>query len=116
MTPLRRRMIEDMSLAGLAVTTQGTYVEAVRKLAAFYQRSPEALSEEEVRAYLLHRTTVQGVAQGTFKTDRFGIQFLYGNVLGREWALFSKKGFARQSGSACLCRSPMSRLGVCCAA
>ena len=45
-------MIEDMKLAGLAAGTQTTYIDAVRKLAAHYRRSPDQLSEEEVRAYL----------------------------------------------------------------
>jgi predicted DNA-binding transcriptional regulator YafY len=46
-------MIEDMILAGLAVGTQKIYTQAVYRLAAHYRRSPDQLSEEEVRAYLL---------------------------------------------------------------
>jgi hypothetical protein len=53
MTPLRRRMIEDMSLAGLATRSQAIYVKSVRRLAAHYRRSPDELSEEEVRSYLV---------------------------------------------------------------
>ena len=53
MTPLRERMIEDMTLAGLAAGTQAVYIQAVRRLAAHYRRSPDQLSEEEVRRYLL---------------------------------------------------------------
>jgi len=50
MSPLRMRMIEDMKLAGLAAGTQATYIDAVRRLAAHYRRSPDQLSDEEVRA------------------------------------------------------------------
>ena len=50
MTPLRCRMIEDMRLAGLTARSQAIYVKAVRRLAAYYQRSPDELSEEEGRA------------------------------------------------------------------
>src|ERR1700687_5756770 len=53
MTPLRRRMIEDMTLAGLAPGSQDIYIKSVRRLAAHYQRSPDELSEEEVRSYLI---------------------------------------------------------------
>jgi hypothetical protein len=53
MTPLRLPMIEEMMLAGLAPTTQAVYIQAVRQLAAHYGRSPDRLSEEEVRAYLV---------------------------------------------------------------
>ena len=53
MTPLRTRMIEDMKLAGLAAKTQEVYLQAVSALAKHYKRSPELLTEEEVRRYLL---------------------------------------------------------------
>ena len=53
MTPLRLQMIEDMKSAGLAAATQTVYIDAVRRLAAYYRRSPDQLSEEEVRRYLL---------------------------------------------------------------
>src|SRR5262249_53846268 len=76
MSPLRQRMIEDMTLAGLSPTTQAIYVKAVRDLAAHYRRSPDGLSEEEVRAYLLAMRE-RGAARGTFKANHYGIQFLY---------------------------------------
>ena len=53
MPPLRARMIEDMTLAGLAEGTQRTYIFAVRMLAAHYRRSPDHPSEADVRGYLL---------------------------------------------------------------
>jgi len=64
MTPLRRRMIEDMTLAGLAPGSQDIYIKSVRRLAAHYQRSPDELSEEEVRSYLI-RLRERGAARGT---------------------------------------------------
>jgi hypothetical protein len=66
MSPLRKRMIEDMILAGLALGTRQAYTQAVRRLAARYRRSPDQLSEEEVRGYLLELRQ-QGAARGTFK-------------------------------------------------
>ena len=106
MTPLRLRMIEDMRTAGLASGTQALYLDAVRNLATHYRRSPDELSEEEVRAYLLSLRE-RGVALGTFKTNHGGIQFLYRWTLDRDWPLFGKKkGSVRQSSGACrrLCR------------
>ena len=98
MSPLRQRMIEDMTLAGLSPTTQAIYIKAVRGLAAHYHRSPENLSEEEVRSYLLGMRE-RGAARGTFKVSHYGIQFLYRNTLGCDWALFSKKRSASPSRS-----------------
>jgi hypothetical protein len=65
MSPLRQLMI-DMKLAGLSAATHTIYINAVRGLAAHYRRSPDELSEEEVRAYLL-KMREQGAARGTFK-------------------------------------------------
>ena len=91
MTPLRQRMIDDMRLAGFAERTRDVYIQAVRRIAAHYMRSPDVLSEEEVRAYLLHLRDERGVARGTFKTNHGGIQFLYRRTLERNWALFGGK-------------------------
>jgi Phage integrase, N-terminal SAM-like domain len=63
MTPLRLQMIEDMKSAGLAPRTQAVYIDAVRRLAAHYRRSPDQLSEDEVRRYLLGQRE-RGVALG----------------------------------------------------
>ncbi len=55
MTALRERMIEDMQLRGLSANTQDAYVRAVKQLAEYYHRSPEELSQEDVREYFLYR-------------------------------------------------------------
>lgn len=90
MSPLRTRMIEDMTLAGLAVGTRKIYIQAVYKLARHYRRSPDQLSEEEVRGYLLGLRQ-QGVARGTFQTSQYGLRFLYHHTLGCAWGLFGGK-------------------------
>ncbi|MBI1922346.1 MAG: phage integrase N-terminal SAM-like domain-containing protein, partial [Geobacter sp.] len=46
MTDLRRRMMEDLQLAGYSPKTQKSYLDAVRGLAKYYMRSPDQLSEE----------------------------------------------------------------------
>lgn len=91
MTPLRRRMIEDMRLAGLAAGTQQTYVRAIVRLAGVFKQSPEGLSEEQVAAYLRDLIATDNVARGTFQVARFAIQFLYGNTLRRDWPLLKKR-------------------------
>jgi hypothetical protein len=74
----------------LAVGTQAVYIDAVRRLAAHYRRSPDRLTEEEVRRYLLG-VRVRGLEPGTFKSYQGGIQFLYLRTLDRDWALFQKR-------------------------
>ena len=110
MTPLRKRMIEDMTLAGLVPRTQDVYIQAVRRLAAHYMRSPDLLSEAEVRAYLLHLRDERGIARGTFKTNHGGIRFLFHRTLERDWPLFSQKNAsAPRRSSACRLCSPIPR-------
>ena len=83
-------MIEDMTLAGLAVGTQKIYTQAVYRLAKHYRRSPDQLGEEEVRAYWLGFRQ-RGVARGTFQTSQYGLRFLYHHTLGHAWGLVGGK-------------------------
>ena len=108
MTPLRQRMIDDMISAGLSANTQAAYIGAVRGLAKHYRRSPDDLSEAEVRRYFLHLRDERGIAHGTYQPYHAGIQFLYVRTLDREWALFLKKESARPSVAVCpaFCRMP----------
>jgi site-specific recombinase XerD len=115
MSPLRMRMIEDMKLAGLSPATQATYIDAVRKLAEHYRRSPDQLIEEEVRAYILSLRE-RGAARGTFKTNYYGIRYLYRYTLNSDWALFSKKTSVCRGRSGCRARSPTLRSVGCLAA
>src|SRR5579862_6492236 len=56
-SPLRRRMIEDMAIRKFAPKTQHDYVQRVKDFAAFLGRSPDTASFEDVRRYQLHLTT-----------------------------------------------------------
>jgi integrase/recombinase XerD len=53
-SPLRRRMIEDMTIRKFAAKTQHDYVQRVKDFAAFLGRSPATASKEDVRRFQLH--------------------------------------------------------------
>ena len=53
-SPLRQRMIEDMTIRNLSQATQQFYIYAVRKFSRHFGRSPDRLGIEDVRAYQLH--------------------------------------------------------------
>ena len=53
-SPLRQRMIEDMTIRKLAAKTQRDYVQRIKNFAAFLGRSPDTASVEDVRRYQLH--------------------------------------------------------------
>ena len=50
-TPLRRRLIEDMTVSCLSHATQASYVHAAKKLGRHYGRSPEHVGVEDGRTY-----------------------------------------------------------------
>lgn len=88
MSELRRRMIEDMQLHGLAARTQQSYVAAVKALAKYWRRSPDLLNEEEIRQFFLYLVNEKKAARGTVKIHLCGIRFFYEKTLQRSWTLF----------------------------
>ena len=50
-SPLRRRMIEDMTIRKLELRTQEGYIRAVRSFSAFLAASPDTASSEDLRRY-----------------------------------------------------------------
>ena len=89
MTPLRQRMMHDLQLRGYADRTVEAYTRAVAQLAKFYHASPDQLTEEQVRQYLLHLSTVQRVARGTHTIALCGIKFFYQQTLGQQWTVLN---------------------------
>jgi len=88
MTELRKRMIECLQLRGLSERTQEAYVRAVRQLAAHYHKSPDLISEEELRQYFLFLKNVKHYSRNTMTIAICGIRFFYEQTLNRNWALF----------------------------
>jgi integrase/recombinase XerD len=85
MTPLRQHMREDMQLRGLAARTQESYLAAVRQLAIHYGRSPDQLTEAELRAYFLYLRNEQHLAPNTINVALHAVKFLYTYTLQRPW-------------------------------
>ena len=53
-TPLRQRMIEDMSSRKLCVHTQRSHIYSCKRFAAFLKRSPDTATYEDIRLFQLH--------------------------------------------------------------
>ena len=82
MSPLRRRMIEDMTVRNLSPATQQSYVYAVAKFSRYFGRSPDRLGLEEVRAYQIH--LVAPGCRGRTQPGRRALRFFFGVTLGRQ--------------------------------
>jgi len=81
-SPLRRRMIEDMTIRKFAPKTQNDYVQRVKNFAAFLGRSPDTASFEDVRRYQLH-LTASGVGTPTINQTISTLRFFFKVTLGR---------------------------------
>src|SRR5262249_9687459 len=87
MTPLRRRMIEDMRLRNLSPRTIDAYAMRVGAFARHFGRSPEALGPDDVRAYLLHLVQEKRVSWSVYNQTVAALKFLYEAPLERQGVL-----------------------------
>ena len=88
MTELRQRMIECLQLRGLSERTQESYVRAVRQLAEHYHKSPDQITEAELRQYFLFIKNVKHYSRNTLTVAICGIRFCYQQTLNRNWTIF----------------------------
>jgi len=86
MTTLRQRMIEDMQLHSFSERTQDSYLRAVRQLAAYFNKPPDQINEEELRQYFLYLKNVKKASRSTITLALCGIKFFYERTLLRQWA------------------------------
>jgi integrase/recombinase XerD len=84
MTPLRRRMIEDMTLRNFAPQTIQSYLWCIARFARYFNASPEHLGPEHVRTYLLYIVQERRVSLSNYKQVRSALRFLYRVTLGRD--------------------------------
>jgi site-specific recombinase XerD len=82
-------MIEDIQLRGVSERTQDAYVRAVRQLAEHYGKSPDQISEEELRQYFLYLKNTKQASRSTCTIALCGIKFFYEHTLHREWPTLS---------------------------
>jgi site-specific recombinase XerD len=80
---LRDRMREDLKLSGYSPSTCKIYLIYARLFAKFHMRSPEEMSEPEIRQFLLHLVEERKVSHQTYRQVRAGLMFLYGVTLRR---------------------------------
>ena len=78
-------MSEDLSLAGMSERTHEGYLRAVRKLADFYQQSPDQITESQLRKYFLHLKNDRKFASGSLRVAFSGLKFFYTRTCQRSW-------------------------------
>ena len=81
MGALREKMIEEMKLRNFAARTQKSYLAAMVGLVKHYRRSPDHLTQEEIRSYLLHLQE-RGLSPSSRNVAISGLKFFYQQILG----------------------------------
>jgi integrase/recombinase XerD len=82
-TPLRQRLIDELDLRGYAPQSKLNYVTTVRRMAEHFRRSPDKLTDEEIKGYLLHLIRDKQRARATMSVTISALRFFYQHVLGR---------------------------------
>ena len=85
MTPLRRRMTEDMQVRNFSPHTQDSYVQQVSLFARHFSKSPEVLGPEEIRSYQVYLTNEKKLAPSSILIAVSALRFLYKVTLHRDW-------------------------------
>jgi integrase/recombinase XerD len=81
MGALRTKMIEEMKLRNFSARTQKSYVSAMVGLVKHYRRSPDQLTQDEIRCYLLHLEE-RGLSPSSRNIAISGLKFFYHQILG----------------------------------
>src|ERR1700733_1034320 len=82
LSPLRRRMIDDMTVRNLSPATQLSYLHAVTKFSRHFQRSPDRLGLEDVRAFQVYLVST-GISWPALNQIVCALRFFYGVTLGQ---------------------------------
>ena len=81
MSPLRRRMIEDMTVRNLSPATQRSYLNAISKFRRYFGRLPDHLGLEDVHAFQVHLVAT-GISWPALNQIVCALRFFYGVTLG----------------------------------
>ena len=85
MTKLRQKFITDLTLAGYSANTRKCYVNCVALLAKYYNTSPDKLTIEQLKQYILYSINVRQLSCSYIKSAVRSIELLYTLTLKRNW-------------------------------
>jgi integrase/recombinase XerD len=76
MTALRQQFIDYLQSQDMSTRTQTVYVRAVRQLAEYYHLSPEQITDEQIRQYLVYLKEQKQLSEETIMQLFCGIRFM----------------------------------------
>jgi integrase/recombinase XerD len=101
MTSLRQPMTEDTQVRNLALNTQTFYAQQVSLSARHFDKSPEQLGLEDIRAYQVYLTNEKKLAPGSVLIAVAALRFLYRGLPQKELGLRGRHRCAREAAKNC---------------
>lgn len=89
MSKLREKMLKDLQVRRLALSTQKQYINAVRDIAKYYGKSPELINSQQVQDWLLYLSNERKLNWSTVNVICSGLNFFYFTTLGLSSVDFS---------------------------
>lgn len=83
MNPLRQKLIQEMVLRGFSPRTQDSYLSQIQHLALHYKLSPDKLSDQQIKDYLLHLADVRQLSPSSRNQAVNAMRFFFSRVLNR---------------------------------
>ncbi len=87
MTSLRQRFIEDMQVRNFSPVTQASYTREVSGFARYFNKSPELLGPEQIRAYQIYLTNERKLGVVSISVATSALRFLYRVTLKKNWCM-----------------------------
>ena len=87
MTSLRQRFIEDMQLRNFSLVTQASYTREVLGFARHFNKSPELLGPEQIRAYQVYMRNEKKLGVGSISVATAALRFIYRVTLKKHWCM-----------------------------
>ena len=87
MTHLRQIMLEELRRRNYAESTIDAYIHTVEHFSRHFHRSPDQLTEQELRDYFTYLVETKKVPSSTLRTEIFGVKFLFDKTLQRRWPM-----------------------------
>jgi site-specific recombinase XerD len=81
---IRNKFVEHMEFTGLSKQTQRSYITGVKGVAKHYKRSPESITDDQVRAYFRHLIMERKLARASCYAYLSGIIYFYRHICNRE--------------------------------
>jgi integrase/recombinase XerD len=88
MSKLSEKMNDDMILCGFSKSTREVYISCVRRMAKYYRRSPDKVSNEEVQQYILYLLKGKKLSYASCNCTVAALKFFYGKTLGYSMTSF----------------------------